>query len=241
MLYHGFVKIRLPMPIGQTCKIVEMRNESPSLKRLVGRACLLSGCLLLTGCVPRAPVQPAAPSPNFGERGYVDLKAGWRLRVVVPILRSGGYIVPMTSRVEGNTVSVSTGKDFIGYETEYYAVRPRGKTGVSLHFSEAEAVEEGKASRRTQPMIQLFSLPPDVKFVRLVYLIRVSKADHDMVLLAASHESTLNRLTAEISANDSAACKSSAEAACVRVPPGIAVVPEQRRLVDGRMLWGPVD
>src|SRR5690349_17033639 len=83
--------------------------------------CVLILCLLFTGCRHQRPALPNPP--NIGEVGYLDLKAGWRLRVVVPIVRTGGYIVPMTTKVEGHTISVTAGKDFLGYETDYYDIR----------------------------------------------------------------------------------------------------------------------
>jgi len=88
--------------------------------------------------------------------------------------------------------------------------------------------------------LQLFSLPSHVKFARLVYLIRESKADHDMVLLAVADESTLEKLTAAVTANDSTMCKSSAQVTCVWIPTGVAVVPEKKMRIDGRIQWKPV-
>ena len=47
--------------------------------------------LLLAGCAAHRlqVAAPAAPGPI--EPGYIDLEPGWRLRVVTPILESGGY------------------------------------------------------------------------------------------------------------------------------------------------------
>jgi hypothetical protein len=92
------------------------------------------------------------------------------VRAVVPILRSGGYIVPTRSLSEGNAVSVSPGGDPIGYETDYYDVRSRNGSEIAIAFTRGEAVEQGKTSRRTEPRVQLLSLSTRTKFVRLVYL-----------------------------------------------------------------------
>jgi hypothetical protein len=91
----------------------------------------------------------------------------------------------MATRSEGNTISVYAGKDFIGYETDYYAVRPMNNSGVKIVLRGVKAVVQEKKSERTTPALRLFNFPPNLKFVRIVYLVRESKSDHDMVLLAA--------------------------------------------------------
>ncbi len=157
---------------------------------------------------------------------------------MVPILRSGGYVVPMTvEQEEGHTITAKVGTDFIGYETEYYDVRPRNGSGIAVSFREAEALEEGKSSKRRRPMLQLFELPPKTKFVRLIYLIRESKSDHNMVIVAAADEKTLAKLTAGVMSNHSLLCNSSENAKCVPVPAGIAVVPEERIQINGNTEW----
>ena len=49
---------------------------------------------------------------------YLELKAGWRIRVVVPILRSGGYILPVTPAPEGSSL-VSTTSPVAGFNERY--------------------------------------------------------------------------------------------------------------------------
>jgi len=221
--------------------MVGMQSKTPSLGRTARRVCLLSWCLLLSACSRRIPSRAATPDDTIDNlKSYVDLRAGWRVRVVVPILRSGGFIpIPMDT-LEGQANSVAAGADFIGYETEYYAVRPRDDSGIRITFTRAEAVEQGKTSSRTRPMLPLFNLSPGVKFVRLVYLIRESKADHNMMLLAAADESTLDKLTTGMTLNNSQVCKSSVEVMCIDVPAGVAVVAEEKVRIDGRVQWKPV-
>lgn len=214
-----------------------MPNRSPRFTPVILPASLACLFLLSSSCVHRLPSKDIPPGI---EPGYVDLKAGWRLRVVVPILRSGGYIVPMTvEREEGRTISVRAGADFVGYETEYYDVKPRHGSGTTISFRDAEAVEEGKSSRRQRPLLQLFDLPPKIKFVRLIYLIRESKSDHNMVIVGATGKNTLAKLTVGVSSNESAMCNSSEKVACIFVPAGIAVVPEERIRIDGKTDWRP--
>jgi hypothetical protein len=218
-----------------------MRSKRPSFGRTARQVCLVSWCLLLSTCTRQPPGHIATPDNVVGNlERYVDLRAGWRVRVVVPILRSGGFIATTTTPLQGQPNSLSTGADFIGYETEYYAVRPRDGSGIRIAFTRAEAVEQGKTSRRTRPMLQLFSLFPGARFVRLVYLIRESQADHNMTLLAVTDESTLDKLTTGVMLNDLRICKSSVDILCIEVPVGVAVIPEEKMRIDGRVQWRPV-
>jgi hypothetical protein len=201
---------------------------------------MVIACLLLGACVRRLPIPTETPQKSGDTLDYTDLRAGWRVRVVVPILRSGGYIVPMTTQAEGNTISVYAGKDFIGYETDYYAVKSVNNSGEKIVLRGATAVVQGKKSERTAPALQLFNFPPNLRFVRIVYLVRESKSDHDMVLLAAADESTLYKQTVAVMSSGSQTCKSSADQMCVRVPAGIGLVLEKKMRVAGRNQWIPV-
>jgi hypothetical protein len=141
-----------------------MPRMSPCLRSATRQVFAFSFCLLLIAFIRRVPVQTSAPDNRIAEPNYVDLRAGWRLRVVIPIQRSGGYIVPTAALPQGDTISVSAGGDFIGYETDYYDVRSHHGSEMRIAFNRAEAVERGNTSNRTQPTLQLFSLPPHVKF-----------------------------------------------------------------------------
>jgi hypothetical protein len=181
-----------------------------------------------------------APSPD-ADLDYVDFKAKWRIRVVVPILRIPGYIVPTTGfTTEGHVLELTADKDYVGYETEYYSVLPRRTPGVRLKLANAEDVIDGKESARTQPRLQMLNLPPAVKYIRLVHLIRQSGSDHNMVIVGAANQNTLALLTASVLSNGSQMCNSSDEMTCIPVPQGIAIVPEKKTQVNGRAQWRPV-
>ena len=201
----------------------------------VYRICLLNVCLLLTGCGPQRPAHPNPP--NIGELGYLDLKAGWRLRVVVPIVRTGGYIVPMITKLEGHTISVTAGKDFVGYETDYYDVQSSIGSAVTIKFRHAEAVVQGKKSKPKQPALALFDLPPHDGFIRIVYLIRASRHDHDMVVLTSTDENVLRDLTVKTMSNGRDACQTSNRTTCVQIPAGVAVIPEEKVREAGKDQW----
>ncbi|MCU1274358.1 MAG: hypothetical protein JWO48_1789 [Bryobacterales bacterium] len=191
----------------------------------------------LTACAPRR-VQvptPAATEPS----DYIDLRPGWRLRVVTPILRSGGYrLQPVDQQASGNTITVSTGTDFLGYETAYYAVRARGR-GLRVEFSSAEISQDGKTALHPQPVAHLFQLPRNARYVRLIYLLRASKADHDMAVVGATEMDALDVLTHQVQADPSSGCRSDSRSFCSWIPAGIAVRPEVQTDVDGVNQWVP--
>lgn len=194
-------------------------------------ACVLTACAPLRVQVP----EPAATEPS----GYIDLQPGWRLRVVTPILRSGGYrLQPVDEQADGNTITVSTAADFLGYETAYYAVSARGR-GVRVEFTSAEISQDGKTVLQPHPIVHLFQLPRNARHVRLIYLLRTSQADHDMAVVAAAEMDALDVLTHQVQANPSSGCRSDSRTFCSWIPAGIAVRPEVPQDVDGVHQWVP--
>lgn len=149
----------------------------------------------------------SSPSPV----DFVDLQPGWKLRVVVPMLRSGGYILPSLKQ-EANGNTIETGEDFLGYEQAYYRIMPRRNGGIRIRFSHAEVWEAGKTHTRPKPILQLFGQAASARHVRLVYLVRESKADHNMAILSSNDVSALGELTRALT--DHAECRSSQNADC---------------------------
>lgn len=216
-----------------------------ALRRIVERAelpaadLLLAGCailmlLLLTACASRhagvpAPVQATA-SAGAPSRSpdYIDLLAGFHVRAITPILKSGGFqFKPQQQAVSGNTVTLSAGSDFLGYETSYYEVKPRRGAGVEVVFTSAEVTKDGVTTPQPRSIAPLFQLPRSARFVRLIYLIRVSDADHNMALAAADRIETLEALTRQLKADPANGCKTSGRAYCSWIPEGIAVRAER--------------
>lgn len=192
-------------------------------------ASLLTGCAARNARAPAAEVQPIGPS-------YIDLEPGWRLRVVTPILKSGGYRLKSTDRtVNGSTVSLSVGDDLLGYEVAYYAVKARN----GVEFVSAEITREGRTTPQPQPMAHLFELPRGIRHVRLIYLVRVSQADHNMAVAAAKDMDALETLTRRVEANPADACRDGQSAFCAWIPAGIAVVPQLQKTINGAVEWVP--
>jgi hypothetical protein len=204
---------------------------------------------MLNGCAVRG----SHPLPNSvtttRNTDYIDLEPGWRLRVVTPILKSGGYQLRTDGQYVGGglpgsdrklTVTVAA-NDFVGYETSYYAVSEGRSGGVQINFSSAEVRQDERIVNQSQPLAQLFHLPGSARHVRLIYLVRVSKADHDMAVAAAGERVDLDPLTRLVQA-DPANCKKGRRTFCSWIPVGIAVIPERPspESATNREHWVPV-
>ena len=208
-----------------------------SLPAFVSSICLLASCLLFAACPNKVPVHSIPPG-NIGEVNYLDLKPGWRLRVVVPIVRTGGYIVPMTTETGGHGVSVTAGKDFLGYETDYYDVEST-HTGVKIKFRRAEAIVQGKKSTPAQPVLRLFNTPEENGYLRIVYMIRESGHDHNTVVVSCVDEKTLHDLSPKVMAGNIESCQTY-HSVCVQIPTGVAVIPEEKIREGGKDQWKAV-
>lgn len=209
--------------------------------------CCVVIATVLAGCTARsvpvsavpAPVNPAA-NASADERGFLDLQPGWRLHVITPILKSGGFVVHISKeQVRGNTIDLSSDADFVGYETSYYAVTARRGGGVSVQFSSAEVTKQGQAIGEAKPIAPLFRLPRSARYIRLIFLVRVSQADHDMAVAAANRTAALDELTKRIQTDPDHACKNGDGFACAWIPDGIAVRPEVPKVVEGATQWIP--
>ncbi len=192
-------------------------------------------CAVFTGCAARYSIPPAPAPVTPANSSFIDLEPGWRLRVVTPILKSGGYrLQPAAQQASGNTITLSAGSDFLGYEVAYYGVRARG-----VRFLSAEVTRAGKTAPQARPVAALFQLPRGMRRVRLIYLLRASQADHDMAVAAARDRDALEAITRRVLADPADACKNGDGAACSWIPAGIAVVAEVPRTVDGAVQWRP--
>jgi len=200
---------------------------------------LLGGLALAAslGCTTRV---PSTEPPPLIDRSYVDLQPGWRIRTVSPILKAGASRLEIkeTKTLDGG-VAYSAGDDLLGYETTFYAVTRGKDLGVNIAFISSEITISGKNSNQSHPRLSLFEFPAWTRYVRLVFLTRVSSADHNQAVLGASTMAGLETLTQQVEADPVSACHSQEETYCVWVLPGSAVRPE-RRDPESRKNWVPV-
>ena len=161
--------------------------------------------------------------------------------MITPLTKSGSFQVATTEQsTVGNTITLSASDDFLGYQTAYYSVGPRSRTGVRIAFISAEDTKSGvTGTSQAIPALPLFQLPRDVRHVRLLYVTRKSRTDHDMAVLAAKNQELLAFLTTDVQ-KDPAFCRSTHGVFCSWIPAGIAVRLELRKTVSGAEQWLPV-
>lgn len=177
-----------------------------------------AGCAVRTSRPPepRPPEQPVTLD-------FVELRPGDTVVVVIPILRSGGYVLPSLKKpaITGDG-RIEAGPDFLGYEKDFYAVKG-ASNGVRVHFRRGVVWRNGELQQVHAPRVTLFGHMENSR-VRLVFLKRVSEADHDMAIVSSGDLPSLNEITRQVTAQ--ADCRSSRDGTCTWVPIGIAVRPE---------------
>ena len=197
----------------------------------VGVLALLTGCALQT---PRIAATPAGSANN----DYLDIQAGWRLTAVTPILRSGGYLLKTPDKpTSSNGPTLSAGTDFVGYEIAHYEAKGHAGGRVRVEFNSAEVTKEGKTEAQSQSIAPLFQVARRPVYLRLIYLIRISQADHNMAVVAGGKIDALDALTRQIQTNPVDGCKVDRRASCAWIPDGIAVRAEVLKTVDGVEKW----
>jgi hypothetical protein len=165
---------------------------------------------------PGLPGQPATPD-------FVDLRPGNTVVVVIPILRSGSYVLPsLKKQAMSSNGGIEAGTDFLGYEKDFYSVK-RDNNGVRVRFRRGEVWHNGKVQKVHAPRVTLFEHIEN-SHVRLVFLTRASEADHNMAILSSGDLPLLDEMTHEVTTW--AECRSGRDGSCIWVPNGIAVRPE---------------
>ena len=193
---------------------------------------------LLAGCASRTARFPLSPPSNSASNEYIDIQAGWRLTVVTPISKSGRYIVQSVNQQRtGNTITLSGGNDLLGYEVAHYAVKGKPKGRVQIEFSSAEITKDGKSEAQPKSIAPLFQFARGgATFLRLIYLTRMSAADHNMAVVAARRFDKLGAITRQVLTNPDD-CEIVRNGSCSWIPEGIAVRPEQPKTADGVETW----
>ena len=106
-----------------------------------------------------------------------------------------------------------------------------------VEFNSAEVTEEGKTQPQPQSIAPLFQVARRPNYLRLIYLIRISQADHNMAVVAARTIDALDAITRQIQTNPADGCKVDRRASCVWISDGIAVRAEALKTVDGHEQW----
>ena len=190
---------------------------------------------VFTSCSTRRNPVPARISASHP--GYIDLEAGWRLRVVTPISKKGNYRLDYKDVKQVDGSITLTADEFKGYETAYYSVEARKSGGVQIRFVSAELSQDGKSASLSQSVRPLFASTRKFRLVRLVYLTRASDSDHDMAVVTANKQEDLEASTKAVLADALAGCVTGAHSQCSWIPAGVAVRPEKQQ--SGNTAWVP--
>ena len=206
---------------------------------------------LATSCAAPKVLPPTAAVPPHSWY-WVDLRPGWRVRIVTPVIKSGGYPANRpTSFAGGQSVkhaqsqdhtpgatatTLKTGKDFTGYEVSFYSAKAERGGGVRVAFKSAVVYESGRKKEHRHPIVRFFQLPPGDQYVRILHLAVGNHGDHDAAILAAAGREVLGGLTNRVEA-DSSACVVAANSYCSWIPAGIAVIPERKGNTGGKRGW----
>jgi hypothetical protein len=198
---------------------------------------LLALLLFLLACARKNVHPPSQKSPEPYNPDFIDLRAGWRVLVVTPILKSGQFMLPPASLRSTDPHNIA-GTDFLGYENDYYVVKGRDRN-VRIEFRSAEVVRDGNIRPESVPRLALFRFPPNIHYVRLMHLLRVSDADHNMAILGAEDTQALDDLTGNVKNKPDQSCQQQARSICIWVPQGVAIRPQKRATFDGKTDWVP--
>ena len=98
--------------------------------------------LTATGCGHKSVQTAAVTTTLANDNSYLDLTPGGRLRILVPILKSGGYGVATggAPQEEGNTVVLSAA-NLAGYEVSFYSIAGHADGRVRLRFTTLYSAE----------------------------------------------------------------------------------------------------
>jgi hypothetical protein len=156
---------------------------------------LIIALLLSAVACSRKVVHPPATSEPLVEKDYIDLEPGSKLRIVLP---------PPN------------------FEIVRYSVAGQRRGRVRLQFVSADRITDGKTVPEPRPPVLPFALPSKAAHIRLLYLRRLSQADHNMAVVAADRMDILENATKQVRA-DPNSCRSDNKIICSWVPPHVAV------------------
>lgn len=207
--------------------------------------------VLATSCAPHQTHIPTQRAPAHSMQ-WIDLQPGWRVRVVTPVIKSGGYLVKLepsahnaASRKNAQTsqrspgpavITLKTGKNFTGFEVSLYRVRARHGSGVHVVFVSAVFNKRGKKISARHPILPLFRLPPNDRFVRILHLAWANHGSHDAAILAVNRRDLLDPFSNKVALHPSS-CVASPEVFCSWIPAGVAVIPERKGRLHGKSQW----
>jgi hypothetical protein len=188
----------------------------------------LFAAIVLASCSKHT-VQVPGGATMVNDGSFLDLKAGERLKVVVPLLKPGQRgLTVMTGEAGKDGTLVLSADTILGYQSTYYAIVGRPDGTVRLRFQSAETTKDGVKTARSKAPELPFALPERRQHVRLIYLVRRSRSDHNMAIVASRSLGIINTITERLK-DDPKLCTTESEVFCSWVPAGVAVRAEPSR------------
>jgi len=166
-----------------------------------------------------------------GRDGYLDLRAGHRLRTVRPIFRDPSTATSALRQIGdteaapggGLTVTVRAAEDLVGYERAWYRFIEGDGSGAALLPMETVLVIEGEETDRPSPLDEWLRFGDDARYFRLLFLSRLTEtAENDILLVGAATPVILEDQTEALRENPA---RCAALSHCRKAPVETAVLP----------------
>jgi hypothetical protein len=167
---------------------------------------------------------------SVGQAGYVDLIPPLALRQVTPLLKDGA-------------TELRGADSLAGVEVAVYSLTPAGPRGGNrLALSSVEARTGEMVSRPERPSREILALPERARYFRLFFLTRLSRRDHDTLIVGAAQAARLEEAARILEGHEDQYCGAldPSRFDCVAIPKGIAVSPEVRVLANGKEVFIPL-
>lgn len=165
------------------------------------------------------------PRTLSGDQSFFHVQPGDQFCMVIPITKSGTSLPQYDVLSQQGTTITLSAKDLLGYETAHYQAFGGRNGKVKIRWISAEESREGKKTANATPTPLPFQLPKKAMYLRLIYLIRASTANHNMAIAGADKQERLESFTAELR-RDPGICERANNAVCIWVPSSIAVRPD---------------
>jgi len=177
--------------------------------------------------------------PNSTQSAQVDIGSQMRLQVVSPILNGNlPADAPLLTSTSGNGLTVTLkANNFVGYETAWYAIRPRAHTtGFFIAPESAERHINGQVEKHAEPATNYFHFPPEAAFYRLFY--KSGDTSYTAIVVAGR---TWPELEQNTTAAANGSCANVPSGLCLPIPKRVAINPFVNVTVNGSPVslpWG---
>ena len=197
------------------------------------RVLLMTAALCVCFSCHRISVGPAAIAPTDSD---LELQPGWRLSAIVPVWSSAGPHAFGDAHEAGRTITMTAPKELEGFQTQDFSIVQRRGGGIRMAMLPATLTKAGVTAPDPQTPTPVVQLPKSARYARLVYLIRETRAEHDMALVSSTSHDMLEDFSRRVQ-KDPVECRDTRGTFCSWIPKGVAVRAEKQ---NERSEWVPV-